>query len=553
MRQAWPVPRGGIVLLALVTVLALTACDALVAVDANANVPPRYVRVLVTVEQVWFNQSATAVPEDETWEKVKLDDPVTLNLVALANGQSVRIIDDAKVPAARYRQLRLLLADTHGRLRDSADDFDADHNNEVTWIDEDGDLRTAPLEVPGFDRGIGMPIDLKVMEAAVSIGGASADNNVVVRFDAARDLTEFRYDGDRGFLLNATLEASDVKDAGTIRGSLNLSRLSVPATWYGRHDIQVTAQKVDKSAGRRVIVATASVNNNGGFMLYPLPIDEDERVTEYDLVIHGPEIQTIILRDVPVSEAGPGNAEMLLAGQLTLEPAQSFEANLSAAEPLAVPGARVGFYQKVPGENEPFLVGFAAVDPLSGRFVEPMRLSRAGTVLFGTYGSNLNLRTVTPEEGAGRFSVAAFSPHFAHGEFAATTLRAPTSSSEVASFTVPAPGIPVSVTAGTVSATVAVETPEKYDRGVLIVAREGSLVTLASLDGMLQQALGTTFIDLAPLPAGGAAAPNDRAYYYLEAWTWHSSDPEDTFVRHAGEAAVDLRNTDTASGSLTIR
>lgn len=539
-------------LLSVLAALALTACDALVDVNASATVPARYLRVLVTVEEVWFHQSATATPEDEGWVKLQLDDARTLDLVALEGGTQAALLRDAVIPTERYRQLRLLLADTRGELHDSAEDAGADYNNEVTWVDEDGELRTAPLEVLDAQRGIGMQIDLKVVEAAVSVGGASARNAVQVKFDAARSLTEFRHDDEPGFLFNASLSAFDEEDAGTIRGALDLSRLGAPGSIGLRRDIQVTAQKRDAAAGRRVIVSTAAVGSTGSFLLYPLPLDEDERVTEYDLVVHGPGIQTMILRDVPVSEGAPGTAQPLALGVLTVEPAQSFEANLDAAAPLASRGASVGFYQSLPGENEPFLVGFANVDPLSGRFAEPVRLSAAGTVLHGRAGSGFELRSSTPQEGAGRYAVAAFSPHFAPGAFADATLRAPGSVSDTALFTVPAPGLPASAVAGTVSTQVTVGTPARHDRGVLILSREGALVALGSLDAMLQQSLGSAFIELTDVPAGGAAAPFDPALYRVEAWAWHSADPEDSFTSHAGEGVVDLRTGAMAAGTVTV-
>ncbi len=541
-------------LLSVVAALALSACDALVDVNASATVPARYLRVLVTVEEVWFHQSATATPEDEAWVKLQLDDARTLDLVALGSGTQAALLRDAVIPTERYRQLRLLLADTHGDLHDSAEDAGADYNNEVTWIDADGDLRTAPLEVLDAQRGIGMQIDLKVVEAAVAVGGASARNAVQVKFDATRGLTEFRRDDEPGFLLNASLTAFDEEDAGTIRGTLDLSRLGTPGTpgTIGlRRDIHVTAQKLDSAAGRRVIVGTAAVGSTGNFLLYPLPLDDDERVTEYDLVVHGPEIETMILRDVPVSEGAPGTAQPLAV--LTLEPAQSFEANISATAPLASRGASVGFYQSLPGENEPFLVGFANVDPLSGRFAEPVRLSRAGTVLHGRHESGFDLRSATPQEGAGRYAVAAFSPHFAPGAFADTTLRAPASASDTAAFTVPAPGLPATAVAGTVSTEVTVGTPARHDRGVLVLSHEASTVAVGSLDAMLQQSLGSAFIELADVPAGGAAAPFDPALYRVEAWAWHSADPEDTFTRHAGEGVVDLRTGAVGAGAVTVQ
>jgi hypothetical protein len=48
------------------------------------------------------------------------------------------------------------------------------------------------------------------------------------------------------------------------------------------------------------------------------------------------------------------------------------------------------------------------------------------------------------------------------------------------------------------------------------------------------------------------SAALERAVYYLEAWTWDSDDPKDTFTRHAGTGGVDLRAIATASGTETI-
>src|SRR5690606_11059587 len=52
-------------LLAALAALALTACDAFIDVDATANVPPRYVRVLVTVDAIWFHEDADAPLQDK--------------------------------------------------------------------------------------------------------------------------------------------------------------------------------------------------------------------------------------------------------------------------------------------------------------------------------------------------------------------------------------------------------------------------------------------------------------------------------------------------------
>ncbi len=108
------------ILLLLIFCSALTACDSSVDVDATANVPAQYSSVLVTVKEVWFNESATAVPEDTTWQKFPLAEPVTLNLAADLSGTLSDVASQLKVSTGEYRQVRLYLADRSEALTSSA-------------------------------------------------------------------------------------------------------------------------------------------------------------------------------------------------------------------------------------------------------------------------------------------------------------------------------------------------------------------------------------------------------------------------------------------------
>jgi hypothetical protein len=254
---------------------------------------------------------------------------------------------------------------------------------------------------------------------------------------------------------------------------------------------------------------------------------------------------------VPVAEGAPDIATPVAIGNVVPVAAPSYEANVDASEPVTPRGARIGFYQTLPGENEPHLIDVAQSDPLQGRFALPVVLSRASTISYRNYGSQA-LNSGTPEEGAARYAVAALSGYYAPGQLSATTLRPATPVTDTASFSVPAPGVPASAVAGTISATVTVQNPGQYDRGVLLVSRDGAVVTAASLDDVLQQMLGSTFVEITPVPAGTGSATLECAVYYLEAWTWDADDPEDTFTRHAGTAGVDLRAIATASGTVTI-
>jgi hypothetical protein len=87
---------------------------------------------------------------------------------------------------------------------------------------------------------------------------------------------------------------------------------------------------------------------------------------------------------------------------------------------------------------------------------------------------------------------------------------------------------------------------------MLLVTHEGAVVTAVSLDAMLQQLQPSNLVEVTQVPAGAGAATLDRGLYHLEAWTWNSTNPAATFMRHAGTAAVDLRATAIAAGTVAI-
>ncbi len=116
-------------------------------------------------------------------------------------------------------------------------------------------------------------------------------------------------------------------------------------------------------------------------------------------------------------------------------------------------GARIGFYQTLPGEDEPYLIEVAAVDPLRGRFARAVALTRATSISYGTYGPSFTLRSGTPDEGEARYAVAALSPYYGSGALADTLLRPATQASDTRLFSVPAIGMPVSAVPGTISTT----------------------------------------------------------------------------------------------------
>jgi hypothetical protein len=592
--------RTTLSILLIATLLSLAACSSSTSFDATANVSAQYSSVRVTVKEVWINDSATAAPEDASWQKFPLSNTVTLDLVGLNSGALNAFASQLAIPTGTYRQLRLLLADRSDALTASAQSAGATFNNEVTWFDANGVQSTLPLELANAAQGIGIEMNLVVAAPTEAILAAFASSSTglttstdltgttgstdlntsttpttsatsglnltssttgsatstvtatsSIVFDAARDLTEFLFSDRPGFLLNPTLSAYDQKTVGTIQGQLDLSLLTV-STGTGRPDIEITAEALSDDSTRRVEIASAPVLANGTFTLYPLPLaDSTSSSTTYDLVIHGPKVRTIVIRSVPVTKGNPSSGTNVALGTITLTAADSYAANLPAGSTASPRGARVGFYQTLTGDDAPYLIEQRTVDPLSGQFATDAMLSNATTVVYGTFGSSLSFVAAAPQEGASKYSVSALSPLLGNGDFADTLLAPAAVTTTAASFTVPDIAQPSGAAAGTISATVSAGTQGKYDKGALLVTHNGTLVTVAPLDDALAGAATSTVVNVADVPAS-AASGFERGLYYLEAWAWNSADPEGTFTRQPVSGAVDLRTTLTASATVTV-
>jgi len=369
-------------------------------------------------------------------------------------------------------------------------------------------------------------------------------------FDARRDLTQFVFSDQPGFLLNPSLTAYDTRKVGTIQGQLTLSQLTV-STGTGRPDLQVTAEKLNDDSTRRIEVASAPITADGLFTLYPLPLDGSSSTTTYDLVIHGPGVQTVIIREVPVTKGAPASGSNVQLGTISLAPAASYAANVAASTPVSPRGSRVGFYQTLPDDSAPYLIDQHPVDPLSGELATNATLSSATTIAFGTFGTSFTLTAAAPQEGAGKYSVAALSPFYGNGSFSNTLLAAPAATTDVAGFTVPDVQIPSTSASGTITAQVSAATAGKYNKGALLVTHNGAVVTTVPLDDALAGSATSATVNVTGIPASNAST-FDRGLYYLEAWAWNSSDPKGTFTRTPVTTAVDLRSTLTANATVTI-
>ncbi len=578
---------------------ALVGCAPKTDVSTTGNVPARYSHVYLSVQEIWFNTSASAGPGDTTWIKYPLSTPVTFDLAASLDGTLSSLTTGLAVPIGTYAQVRLIPVDPGSPLLSSAQSLGALYNSEVDYVDSANTSQQVPLELQNPERGIGIQTSISVKGTATNVFSSSSTSNspsttdsttssptdsttnsttgsttsaatgnstsssgssssapfsLDINFDGAKDVVPFTYGTTNAMLLNPHATAYDTSQVGAIQGTLSIGSLtgiSSPST-STYVDIQVTAESLSADGTRHVMVNSAPVRSDGTFTLYPLATTSSSP-TSYDLVIHGPAIATIIVKGVTVNVGAPSSSTPVNIGTITPRAASSFTVNLNAATPLQA-GALVGFYQTLPGSNEvPYVIEERPIDPFSRTFSSDQAVSSAN-IDYGTFssGSNVALSTADPVEGAATYRVAASAPLFADGVLT-TTLTAPSGHATTAALvSVPTLSVASGAVPNTTTVTVSQVTANKYDRGDVIISHDGAIVATAPLDSALAGS-GASSLAITGLPSGGGSAGLfDGALYYVSVRAWSSANPTGTLTRETYPVALDLRNSSIGTYSVTI-
>jgi hypothetical protein len=557
----------------------LAGCESRTNVSATGNTPAQFTHVFLTINQIWFNTSATAVATDSTWSKFTLTTPQTIDLVNLNNGALSAFASQLKLSAGTYSQVMLVLADSTAALSASASSSGAASNDEVDYLDSLDVTHTVPLAILNAAQGISISTSLTVASATTSSGfGAptvstvstsSTDTEIgsssptptatssspvvsttsaIIDFDDTRDLVPISLSGQPAFALNPHPQAYNVKYSGNIQGAVDLSAVATlsPA---GLPDVQVAAEALSSDGTRHVILKSTRVDSDGNFILYPLSTASGAPGA-YDLVIHGPSIDTVIIKSVPVTAGAPGTGTALL-GTLTLTTAAPFLVNLSSTAPAAPVSSVIGFYQTLPLPSEvPYLVEWRAPDPISGVFASDQSLS-GGSVQYGTYlaGGTIALTTANPSQGAATYGIAAINPAYGTGALG-STVSAPAGAT-TALFTLSAPAVPTGSTADGIAGTVSIVSAGAYDNAELFLTYNGALIASAPLNAYLSGA--QTTLNLPALaPGGGASARYAAGVYNAEIWAWNSSNPTGTLTRSPVATPIDLSAGNATGVALNI-
>ncbi|HEV2284992.1 MAG TPA: DUF4382 domain-containing protein, partial [Steroidobacteraceae bacterium] len=498
---------------------ALAGCSTRTNVAATGDTPALYTHVYVTAQAVWFNSNATAGPDDGGWAKFPLTTPVTVDLVADSAGNFANLATDLKLAPGSYSQVRLIPVDALAPLAVSAQTLGALYNMEADFVDASGVTQQLPLELLNPDKGLGIQTNLRVPfgnagaafgalssqpattptdttgatfgtttgtafgtttgttfgtttgtgfgTSTGSTGTATTTAEFSLTFDGTRDLTPFNYGGTSGVLFSSHVSAYDLSQVGGIQGQLTLTNLTGLTSANGTPGLEASAEVLSADGTRHVVVARAPVGSDGTFTVYPLPTSiasfnafgtNTTNLTSYDLVIHGPGIATIIVKNVqipPVNSTSGGfgtsatslgttttstvgtnpdttpvtPTNLVSVGTFVPRAAAPYTATVAIAAATPLPaGAAVNFYQTLRANGEvPYVIAAVPIDPFNQVLVNAPSLS-TGTVDSGTYvstGATITVVSEDPAESAGSYQVAASAPSYADGALG-TKVSAPT-------------------------------------------------------------------------------------------------------------------------------
>jgi hypothetical protein len=320
-----------------------------------------YDAVYVTVQKVRIHMSGSADGDDAGWSEVT-PELKRFDLLTLTNGV-VADLGSTRLPAGRYTQLRLILADN-----DAAGPF----ANSVVPSGES----EAALTTPG---------DIRI-DANVDIV-AGKTTSLVLDLDACKSVVRRGNSGQ--YNLKPVISALPLSAGAGLR-----------VTGYVAPAVRDESTQVSLQVGGVPIRAT-SPEVSGRFVLYPVPPGS------YDLVVTSTGHATVVLTGVPVSVAEPTTVS---SAGLPIDPPPAPRRMIEGT--VTPPSAQVRALQTLSGRGR-IEAAWAPVDAATGKFALDLPMTAPLTAAYT--GSPSVIALALDSAVAGRYSVEATS---------GTTLRA---------------------------------------------------------------------------------------------------------------------------------
>jgi hypothetical protein len=561
----------------------LVGCSSRANVSMTGATDAQVQSAYVTVQAVWLNKDATALPTDSGWVGGQLATPLTLDLANITGTALTELLANQLLTPGTYNQLELVLADPSTTLTTSAQAAGLSTNAEVTYLDSTGAAQTVPLELAN-------PNGILIIPAAISITNgslasyfaaptsaltasdsstattttttsttdgtsgsttgdttttSSAASTVTLAADiqAVRGLVLFNYGSAVGALLTPTLAAYNTSSAGGLSGDLDLSAVA-SGVLTGDQGIVATAELLSSDGSRYVGVKSVNVSAGGTFSIYPLPV-ASSGTTHYDLVIHGPGIQTIIITAIPVTSGTLDTTVSVQPDPITIAAASAYTVNTATGTTIAG-GSTLNFYQSLPTDTAPHLVESALLNPFTKGL--PMDLSLSSAPLsYGVYtGSNVTLTLAAPQTGNGNFQLQTEAPWGGSASLSSAVVVSQNTAFTTTPISPPAPALLAGASEGTLTGTVTFSTAGAYDSGFVLISHNGQVIDAVDLTTLASGSpTSVSFTDQLP-------SENANATYDVTVRTWSSADPTTTLVRTAATSQVDLRSSTAQSISIAV-
>ncbi len=541
----------------LATGLLGAGCSVKTTVEATSSTPANVADFYVTVTGLAFHPSATARASDAGWVQVTLTQPMTVDLVDPGRARPT-LVAAANMPGGTYRQMRLVMAGRDDALASSATALGLTYNAQATYTDALGATYTVPVEfaVPSPSLSVATNLVLAPGSGALTSSGTTNQPTEVTLdtwFDALRHLHFVSYGTQRAGLYSAPVAAYDATTVGGIKGTVSLATLAAGVR-TGAQGIVATAEQLAADGSRQVALGSATVQPDGSFLIYPLPAGSAS--TQYDVVIHGPGIEPIVMRAVPVVAGVPSTATIVSSAALVPVVAPTYQVNTgsistSAAGVVTTAGsssnytlpaaADVDFYQTLWFSSAPYLIDSAALNPFTRQFDADWVLS-AGDVQVGSYnaGGAIAFTSRSPVQGQGGYLLASRAPLRDPG-LLDTRIVAPLRGQTLT--VLPSPPLTASgSTRGILPVTLSQATAGRYDTGLLVVSRGGVIVDTVDLTAAFAAAGpgGRFTVGVIGLPVGTPSAPYLAAQYDIVARVWSSRAPATTLTFASLSTTLDL-------------
>jgi Domain of unknown function (DUF4382) len=581
-RSTWH--PGAAMCAGLIVTLGLAACGGGSGGSGNGSTPTPTGAVSVKVtdgpsdefQHVWVtftaisfhtDPNATWNPADATWNTTTFVNPVTIDLTMLNNGTLNTLLTAMNLPVGTYRQIRFLLDGSDAPLAASALATRDSNGAALQWNDQVEYLASgtataleSPLEIAYPTQGIQLTGTFNVTQ--------NSTLTLAVDFDLEHDIVPFNHDSMTYFTMRPNLHYYDMSQVAAITGSVDPTRLcqsiasAVSQATTCAYNLIVKAELLTADGSRHFVARETSVDpTTGTFTLYPLATKDasGNSIASYDVLIRGREMETMLVRTVPVTAGsapagttGASAPTSLQSGPigLTLNSGEYTAQFSSALDPLT---SGYAIFQQTPAGAGavPYEVRWRNTDPFTGMFHNPIPLQGATSMLHvAPYngGNTLSFVSETPVEGGGAFTVADNQTAY-YALSAGRLMLPPVAPATTQAFAPVAPILDTGVESGTVNVTLDFSGISVDNNCELVLARFAAIIDTFNCGAFLSSNGGpnTGMFALSGVPAGDAAMPVPGAYYYAYVRLWETGHGRLTRRIVPLPGFVDLRSTTSAT------